>query len=452
MDALILAAGDGTRLSPLTKNTPKVMIKVYGVPILERALHVLKKVGVKKVVIVIGYKGEVIQKYFGNKWNEMEIVYKKTDWYEDGILKSVIKAKDTLKKRFILLCGDTIPNKNSLMRALETQGDMVISVRNVSDDTVVADVLGEGVVENVEMREDSKKFNRTVAGISVTESIFFEAVEDCIANNKFDRSDAIKWMIEKGYKVNSFDVSKETILEIDDFKDIKKAKKVIFKNAVEARIKKSNLFKKLFNFPISIPLTKLLVRTNLTPNQITALSLLLFIIAGLLFSLKHFTLGGIICYLGAMLDAVDGKISRLKFKGSLLGKFIDSMSDRFCELSVVMGLTCGIYFSTNNYLISLLGLSGIFFIMGRFYSQGLYFEFMKERIHSSIWKTSTGAKLVKLADRDLNFFIVLISCLLNYPVIGLSYMTFSALLAFFIRTFQTLKTLRFMKLENKATS
>jgi NDP-sugar pyrophosphorylase family protein len=126
MDALILAAGDGTRLFPLTKHKPKVMLKIYGIPILERSLHVLKNVGVKRVIIVIGYKREVIKRYFGDKWERMEIIYKETDWHEDGILKSVIKAKDTFKNRFIFLCGDTIPEEKSLKLSLEKEGDIVI--------------------------------------------------------------------------------------------------------------------------------------------------------------------------------------------------------------------------------------------------------------------------------------------------------------------------------------
>jgi len=183
----------------------------------------------------------------------------------------------------------------------------------------------------------------------------------------------------------------------------------------------------------------------LKPNQITFISLLFFIIAGVLFSLKHFILGGILCYSGAMFDAVDGKISRLKLQSSYLGKFSDWMSDRFCELSVVIGLTFGIYFSTHNYLIFLLGLLSTFFLLGRFYSQGLYYEIMNERIHNSKkWKNSKSSKLVELANRDLNFFIVLISCILGYPIIGLGYMAFSASFAFFIRTFQALKTLKLM--------
>jgi NDP-sugar pyrophosphorylase family protein len=47
MDALILAAGDGTRLQPLTEDRPKVMIDIWNVPVLERVLFSLKEAGIK---------------------------------------------------------------------------------------------------------------------------------------------------------------------------------------------------------------------------------------------------------------------------------------------------------------------------------------------------------------------------------------------------------------------
>lgn len=443
MDALILSAGDGTRLYPLTKNRPKTMIKIYGIPILERALHSLKNVGVKRAIIVIGYKGEVIEKYFGHKWNGMEIIYKKTDWYEDGILKSAIKGKDVIKERFILLCGDTIAKEKSFALALKKDGDMVIGVREREDDSVVAEVLDDGIVKNIGMRKDIKEFNKTVAGISINEPVFFDAIEDCVKNGIFDRPDAIKWMIKRGYKVNSFDISNDILLDINTFQDLKKAKKVIFENAVNARIPHPGIFKRLFNFPISIPLTKLLANTSLSPNHISLISLALSVTAGVLFSLKQFIFGGILCYLGAMFDATDGKISRIKLKSSHTGKFLDYIVDRFCELSIVSGLTCGIYFSTNQFFICMLGILCIFFIVGKFYLQGVYLELVNERIHiSKRWKGSISSRFVHLANRDLNFFVVLISCFANYPIIGLGYMLFSAFVAFFIRLFQTLNTLK----------
>jgi len=443
MDALILAAGDGTRLHPLTKDIPKAMINIYGVPILERALYVLKNVGVKRAVIVIGYKGDIIKNYFGNKWKGIEIIYRTNDSYEDGILKSAIKAKDAIDSRFIFLCGDTIPNSESLRLALEKKGDMVVTIRDLEDDSVVADANEKGKVEKIGMRKDMKKFSASVAGFSINEPVFFEAIEACVKNNIFDRPAAIQWLIDNNYEVNSFPISNDALLEIDTFDDLKYAKKIIFNMAIKARIKKPGLFKKLFNFPISLPLTKLLVKTNLTPNQITLISLLFFIIAGGLFSLKYFIIGGILCYLGAMLDGVDGKIARLKFKSSYLGKCYDSICDRLSELSIVIGLTYGIYFSTNNYQIFLLGLLTTFFLVGRFYIQGVYYALMNEQIHiSKIWRGSISSKLLELANRDLTFFVVLVSCLFGYPIIGFGYMTLSATLAFSIRSFQTMKTMK----------
>ncbi|MFP4081844.1 MAG: sugar phosphate nucleotidyltransferase [Candidatus Aminicenantes bacterium] len=446
MDALILAGGDGTRLLPLTKNKPKVMIKIYGLPILERSLHVLKRAGIKRAVIVTGFRGEVIKNYFGHTWKGMEIVYKETDWYEDGILKSVIKAKDVIRDRFVFLCGDTIPEEKSLTLALTKKGDMVVSIRNSEEDSVVAQVSSGGRVKNIGMRKDMKKYNFSVAGISVNEPVFFEAVQECLMSGEYDRPNAIQRMIQKGYVVNSFDISSHALLEIDSIADLNRAKKFIFDEAVRTRIKNPGWFKKIFNFPISFPLTKLLAGTNVAPNQITFLCFMLFAASGLLLSLRHFWAGGILCYLGAMFDAVDGKISRLKFKSTYLGKFADSMVDRLCELSVVAGLMLGIYFSSHNYLIFLLGSLCIFFLLGRFYCQGLYYEFMNERIHSSWrWKKSFSSRILDLANRDLNFFIVMISCLMKYPLIGLSYMALSAGSAFIIRAIQTWKTMKWIK-------
>ena len=62
--AVILAGGKGKRLFPLTKNLPKPMAPVNGIPFLSYLIQNLKKVGFKKILILIGYKSDVIQKYY----------------------------------------------------------------------------------------------------------------------------------------------------------------------------------------------------------------------------------------------------------------------------------------------------------------------------------------------------------------------------------------------------
>ena len=66
LKAILLAAGFGTRLHPLTQYIPKPMIKILDKPILEHIILKLSKYGVNDFLIITGHLGEQIQTYFGN--------------------------------------------------------------------------------------------------------------------------------------------------------------------------------------------------------------------------------------------------------------------------------------------------------------------------------------------------------------------------------------------------
>lgn len=107
MKALILAAGKGTRMKELTVNTPKPLLKAGNKPILEHILLKLKQIGIKDIVIIVGYLKEQIIDYFkdGQKW-DLNISYINQN-VQNGTGAAVLLAKEKLYDiPFMMLNGD----------------------------------------------------------------------------------------------------------------------------------------------------------------------------------------------------------------------------------------------------------------------------------------------------------------------------------------------------------
>ncbi|MBT5774191.1 MAG: aminotransferase class I/II-fold pyridoxal phosphate-dependent enzyme [Dehalococcoidia bacterium] len=105
--AVILAAGKGTRLQPLTANVPKCLVEVGGVPLLERALRALASQGVAEVVIVIGYGGDVIRDRIGSDFGNVAIRYVDApDFATTNNIRSLWDARDYLDQDILLLEAD----------------------------------------------------------------------------------------------------------------------------------------------------------------------------------------------------------------------------------------------------------------------------------------------------------------------------------------------------------
>jgi len=75
VEAIVLAGGLGTRLQSVVSDVPKPMAPIGTKPFLEYILKYLKKNGINRVVLSVGYKWETIQNYFGNEYDDMELVY-----------------------------------------------------------------------------------------------------------------------------------------------------------------------------------------------------------------------------------------------------------------------------------------------------------------------------------------------------------------------------------------
>src|SRR3989344_2665566 len=106
MQAVILAAGLGTRMGELTKRTPKPLLKIGDQNLLERNLENLPP-EIKEVVLVIGYLGGQIRKHFGNKWRGRTIRYVEQK-EPKGTAHALFICQELLEDRFLVLMGDDL--------------------------------------------------------------------------------------------------------------------------------------------------------------------------------------------------------------------------------------------------------------------------------------------------------------------------------------------------------
>jgi UDP-N-acetylglucosamine diphosphorylase / glucose-1-phosphate thymidylyltransferase / UDP-N-acetylgalactosamine diphosphorylase / glucosamine-1-phosphate N-acetyltransferase / galactosamine-1-phosphate N-acetyltransferase len=115
MQCVILAAGKGTRLRPLTDNTPKPLVKVAGKALLDHIVESLPS-AVDELIIVHGYLGEQIIAHCGDEYMGRKVTYVHQA-EQRGTAMALWLCKDLLKGRFLFLFADDLHGENDIARA-----------------------------------------------------------------------------------------------------------------------------------------------------------------------------------------------------------------------------------------------------------------------------------------------------------------------------------------------
>ncbi|MBX7149727.1 phosphocholine cytidylyltransferase family protein [bacterium] len=127
--AIILAAGFGSRLMPLTKETPKCLLTVKGKTILECSLKHLEACGIKNVIIVTGFEDAKLQSYIKNYSSSLSITAVCNSIYNNTNNAYSLKlALDVSPGSFLLLDGDLVYDKKILENLLQNKGENILMV------------------------------------------------------------------------------------------------------------------------------------------------------------------------------------------------------------------------------------------------------------------------------------------------------------------------------------
>lgn len=179
--AVVLAAGEGTRLRPLTRNRPKPMMPAANRPVLEHVLDALVDAGLDRIVLVVGYRRERVQEYFGATYREIPIEYVIQD-KQLGSGHALIQAQSAVDESCIVVNGDHIVAESAVERVVETfQSDdataaMAVIERNNASKYGAVTLADRDVVQIIEKPENDD-YRLINAGIYAFEPSIFDAIQ-----------------------------------------------------------------------------------------------------------------------------------------------------------------------------------------------------------------------------------------------------------------------------------
>jgi UDP-N-acetylglucosamine diphosphorylase/glucosamine-1-phosphate N-acetyltransferase len=241
LKTIVLAAGEGVRLQPITSTRPKHLIKICGKPILEHVLNTLKTSGLDDILIVTHYKEEQIRRYFedGKKFGlNINYVQQKDMLGTGDALKTV---EPYVTGDFLLIYGDLlfsteaikrITDKNQQTKATLTLG--CVPVQNPEEYGIV-EADKEGNVKRIieKPRKEEAPSNLANAGIYIFSSEIFEKmrIAKSSVRGEWEIPDAISLMLKEGKRVTEAELPSSEWMDIGRPWDLLKANQWILARA-----------------------------------------------------------------------------------------------------------------------------------------------------------------------------------------------------------------------------
>lgn len=224
MKGLVLAAGEGVRLHPLTLTRSKHMLPVGGKPIIEHVLLALSKAGIDDIGIVVGYRRELVQSRLG-------------DGSKFGIRLSYIVQEQATgtagaiglanrfvgDKKFFVTYGDLCLGSDSVRRVINASKnhaeDVTLAVLPVLNPEIygVVKLEGKRVMDLVEKPSaDAVHSNLANAGLYVFSPRIFEAIQETALSSRgeFEITDSVRLLIQGGCRVSAVEISSSDWLDV----------------------------------------------------------------------------------------------------------------------------------------------------------------------------------------------------------------------------------------------
>jgi glucose-1-phosphate thymidylyltransferase len=214
MKAVVLAAGEGTRLRPLTEDKPKGMVEVHGKPILTHCFDQLADLGADELVVVVGYLRENIIKHYGDEFEGIPITYAHQR-EQKGLAHALLTVEECIDDDFMLMLGDNIFQANLediVRRQQEDRADAAFLVEEVDREEAsrygVCETNRYGEITDVVEKPDDPPTNLVMTGFYTFSPAIFHACHLVQPSNRgeYEISEAIDLLIQSGRTIDTVEL------------------------------------------------------------------------------------------------------------------------------------------------------------------------------------------------------------------------------------------------------
>lgn len=362
VDALVLAAGNGTRLRT---RTPKPAHPLLGVPLLARTLFSLERAGITDAYVVLGYEADQVRKAI----ERISRLSLRIHWLHNAEWKrpngvSVLTAAEHLHRPFILTMADHLfdPGIVAALRERSTDVDgidLAVDYRidqlfDVDDATKVR--VADGRI--VAIGKTLPRYDAVDTGLFLATPALFTALRDAMVDGSVSLSDGVQRLARAG-RARVMDIGDRMWQDVDTPEACREGERLLL---ASVRKKTDGPISRLINRPISIALSRRLVRTPVTPNQLSALNLAVGLGAAILAAKGGywpFLAAGLLFQFASILDGVDGEVAKLTFQATPRGEWIDTACDQISYVAFLLGLAIGVYRSDLPQAYFQLGVLGV---------------------------------------------------------------------------------------------
>lgn len=209
MQAVILAAGEGTRLRPLTESKPKPLVEVAGKPLLTYSLERCVSVGVDEVVVVVGYRGTEIIDRYGETFDGVSVTYAYQEPRE-GLAHATLMAEEYIQDPFVLTYADVLFEED-VSHCVECHGESDPVATLLVTDVPREEAMRSGVivtddedrvVRSVEKPEDPPT-TLALPGLFVFDPLIFDACRLVTHSDRgeYELPDAFDLLAYAGHRI-----------------------------------------------------------------------------------------------------------------------------------------------------------------------------------------------------------------------------------------------------------